>query len=76
MRQIQKEELLVGDIIHVEEGDVVPADCILISSSSSVKIDESFVFEYARYSDKSPFEGTSIDEDFEVFSDPFLFHNT
>ncbi len=32
--KIQKDELLVGDIVFIEEGDIVPADCIIINSVS------------------------------------------
>jgi P-type Ca2+ transporter type 2B len=33
MRTVDSEELVVGDLIELEEGDTVPADCVLIDSS-------------------------------------------
>lgn len=33
MRTIDSEELVVGDIIMLEEGDTVPADCLVYESA-------------------------------------------
>ena len=30
MRTVDSEELVVGDVIELEQGDTVPADCILL----------------------------------------------
>ena len=30
MRTVDSQELVVGDVITLEQGDTVPADCILI----------------------------------------------
>lgn len=30
MRTVDSEDLVVGDLIHLEQGDTVPADCIMI----------------------------------------------
>ena len=35
-KTISSEELLVGDVIKIEQGKVVPADCILIESKHIV----------------------------------------
>ena len=33
MRTVDSEELVVGDVIELEQGDTVPADCILLECS-------------------------------------------
>ncbi len=40
IKKIPAEELTIGDVIYVEEGDVIPADCRILSCNS-LKCDES-----------------------------------
>ena len=41
--QIQPEDLVVGDIIHIEEGDTLPAECRISSKSEDFSVDQSSI---------------------------------
>lgn len=61
-------KLLVGDVIQINTGDQVPADCILISGSH-VQANESNITGEPKNLEKHPIE--SIEEP-DKFTDPFL----
>ncbi len=65
------EELVVGDLVKIEQGMKVPADCILISGTD-VSCDESAMTGEPDNVDKDPVTG----ENFELNPNPFLLAKT
>ena len=54
VREVSTFDLLVGDIIHIKQGDHVPADCLLIEGDE-VRTDESNITGESDHLKKSPY---------------------
>ena len=36
-------DLVIGDLIHIKAGDVVPADCVLLPNCHPIQVDQSAI---------------------------------
>ncbi|OHT10071.1 calcium-translocating P-type ATPase, PMCA-type family protein [Tritrichomonas foetus] len=63
LQHIKNTELVVGDIIQVEQGDRIPADCLLLQSVENIRVDQS----------AATGESEAV---FKSENDPFLISNT
>ena len=66
IKDIQSYDLLVGDILHLKEGDHIPADCLLIEGDE-LKTDESNITGESEHLKKTPYV-----ENAQVPGEPFL----
>ena len=76
---IKIRDLVVGDIVDIQQGDRVPADCILIEEMN-ITVDQSMYFskEVAVEKEQSMYHGPTAQEvdNHEDHPDPFLFSDS
>lgn len=78
--QIPVRDIVVGDIVHLNEGDRVPADCIILNEMK-MKVDESLYFPH-RVNPTSKEESQvwlskgKLEDNHKKHPDPFLFTDT
>jgi len=65
-------DLVVGDIILLETGSRVPADCLLVEGSD-ITVDESMYYEELK---KATNKMVATEENFDSLPDPFLLSNS
>ncbi|KAJ5178255.1 ATPase P-type K/Mg/Cd/Cu/Zn/Na/Ca/Na/H-transporter [Penicillium coprophilum] len=73
IHEIPISEVVVGDIVHISPGDIVPADGVLIRGHQ-VKCDESSATGESRPVDKTAIDATRPDDSHEI--DSFIFSHT
>lgn len=77
--QIPIKELVVGDIIDIQQGDRVPADCILVEEMN-ITVDQSLYYPGQEAEEKENsrvvFNGEFYEDNHKEHPDPFLFSNT
>ena len=72
VREVSTFDLLVGDIIHIKQGDHVPADCLLIEGDE-VRTDESNITGESDHLKKSPYtEGEESPSDAFLLADSMI----